>query len=265
MSKLQGVMEVLTEAGILAESSGQEQKADESEGEPEGEPEGEGQSEGEPEGEGQSDEEKPRLKLADLAGKLGVKARDLYDQVEIPMGGDQVMTLGEIKDLASQGKKALADIASVRETADNQSRELMLQRADLTKAAEMLAPFLKPEQQDHLAALNAKNTEREVKLLMGALPAWKNQDTAKKELGRMHKTVAAYGISASELDALVQDHRLVRLLRDVAMRTEAPGSKAPPKPGGRHTQNKPNEEYQRAKAPGASKADKLAAINSLLK
>ncbi len=102
------------------------------------------------------------------------------------------------------------------------------------------------------------------KLLMGALPAWKNQDTAKKELGRMHKVAAAYGISATELDVLAQDHRLVRLLRDVAMREGTKPKKLPPQPGGRHTPNKPDDAIRRAQAPGASKADKLAAINKLI-
>lgn len=202
------------------------------------------------------------VKLSAVAEKLGLADAELYDKLEIPMGGNQVLTLGEVKDMAIEGKKAMADIANVRETADNQSRELMIERQELYRAAELLAPVLTPKAQEQLEAHKSATNAREIKLLLAALPTWKNQDTAKKELGRMEQLAAKYGISGTELAALVQDHRLVKMVRDVSVL--APEKKPTPKPGGRH-QNKPNTDaYQRAKAAGASKTDKIQGIASLL-
>ena len=201
----------------------------------------------------------PKIKLQDAAEKLGV---DLYNGLQVPMGNGTHLSLGEVKDLAVRGKKALADIANIQETADNSHRELMLQRADLMRATELLAPALTPDQQARVEALKTTHNNREISLLLDAMPHWRQAESAQKELGRIQDFVGKYGISAPELEALVQDHRLVKLLRDIAVAVPKP--KAPPKPAGRNTNQTHTDAYRRATAAGASKADKLQGIASLL-
>jgi hypothetical protein len=201
----------------------------------------------------------PKIKLQDAAEKLGV---DLYNGLQVPMGNGTHLSLGEVKDLAVRGKKALAEISEIRETADNSHRELMLQRADLMRATELLAPALTPEQQARVEALKTTHNNREISLLLDAMPHWRQAESAQKELGRIQEYAGKYGISAPELEALVQDHRLIKLLRDVAV--AVPKSKAPPKPAGRNTNQTQTDAYKRATAPGASKADKIQGIASLL-
>ena len=197
---------------------------------------------------------------AELADKLGTDAADLYRRVLVPGIDGKLMPYGEFKDMAIKGKAAQDEIDTVRAEAAEQGRSLMIERLELNAAADNLR--LTPEQKAHVERQRDLATERETQRLLAAMPGWKNPETAGKEFAKVAAFVGRYGLSQAELEYLVQDHRLVKLLRDVAMTQPL---KAPqPKPAGRGNNLARHNAYEAAKRPGASKQDKLGAITALI-
>lgn len=192
------------------------------------------------------------------AEKLGLTEAELYDRIKVPMGYGEYKTVGEVKDLAIN---AQAKINELSEQADEATRSAMVERAELRATLDLFGATLPPDIKGRINAYMDRHTSREAELLRAAIPSWNDPDTAKRELGELLKLTARYGMSAKETELVAQDHRLVRLLRDAALKTEQP--KPQPKPAGRHQNTRPDA-YKRAQAPGASKADKLAGIAALL-
>lgn len=202
------------------------------------------------------------LKLDALAEKLGKRAADLYETVDIPIGNGQYMRLGELKDLALEGKKALESIDEVRGQADDKHRELMIQRKDVLDLADLVGPQLSPEALDQFKAYRAKQQGREARLLLDALPGWRDPATAKREENSIFAMAAKYGISRPEAEALLNDHRLIKLVRDASLSTQ-PAQKAAPKPAPRRPADPRRDAYKRG-LEAKTKQDKLAAIAQLV-
>ena len=206
------------------------------------------------------------LLLADLIEKSGRTAAEIYEKLQVPVGEGKTMPLGELKDLALHARHNDEEVEALRgETADK-NRELMIQRLELTNTVSFLHDCLTPDLRAAAERNNALHFERESKLLAAAIPAWSNQTTARAEVDKVIALASHYGLSKPESEALLVDHRLVKLLRDTVMgELKMPGApKRPlPKPAARRSQIS-TDAIRRAKAPGASKQDKIAGVSALL-
>jgi hypothetical protein len=212
------------------------------------EPEGEDNGE---DGEGDTTDYQTVKEIAD---RLGTSAKALYENIRIPMQDGDPVSLGELKDMVITGRNE-------RALYEESSADLIGQRRNM----ETIAEILTPEQRQTANDIITHNQQRELRLLEAVLPTWKDETVAKSEQKRIIELTAKYGLSKPELEALITDHRLVKLLRDVAIRpASAPvhshGTVSP-----RKSSTNGDASYRRGIAPGASKADKLSAINALLK
>lgn len=86
----------------LVDDDADESEAEEQEGE-EGEPETTGEGEG-----------PQRYKVAELAEAIGWSAADLYNDLEVPIGGGKTLTLSEMKDQYEQVEQQRAEVEAAR-------------------------------------------------------------------------------------------------------------------------------------------------------
>jgi hypothetical protein len=200
-----------------------------------------------------TDEEEITQSMREIAEKLGTSPRALYESIRVPMQNGEPMTIGELKNAVLNGRNE-------RIAYEDSAAELMYQRRNL----ELIGEALTQEQAQHANGVIAHQQERELRLLVATLPAWKDEKVAKSEQASIMSLTAKYGLSKPETEALVTDHRLVKLLRDIATRPASPpvhshGTVSPRK----HAAN--GDAYKRALGAGASKMDKLSAISELIK
>lgn len=159
-------------------------------------------------------QEETRYSVKDLAAKLEVQPKDLYKSLDIKLSDGSTMSLSELKDLAVKGKHI--DEHTVKR--DKDANELMVQRKEINDVMELLTTSGKVTE-DMINKVREQNDMRmasEMKLLLKALPDWESQSVRNKEVKAIGDYARQYGITPTELDALITDHRLMKLIRDVA-------------------------------------------------
>ena len=219
-----------------------------------------------------TDDEAQGVSLDEVARTLGVKARDLYD-MRISMGDGKVMTLGEIKDLAKTTGTATAELTALRAQEEDRGNEVMRQRHELSVLLASLGGQAPPQVHAAIEEIQARNLASETQALLAVLPAWKDPVAKNADLEKIVDLGKQYGFSMRELSG-VTDHRLVKLLRDMAIGRAAakaaanPVKKPPagmqPAPHKAATSSGLRAALQRAKAPGASRNDKIAGVAALI-
>jgi len=198
--------------------------------------------------------EETRYSVKDLAAKLELTPKQLYAAMDVKLSDGSTMTLSELKDLAVKGKS----IDSHTERRDKDYNELMVQRREVETIAQKLANEGKLSEatiQEVKEQYNQRMAS-EMKLLLKALPDWENQSIRTKEVKQVAEYARQYGISSQELDALVTDHRLMKLIRDVA--TKPVKQSKEPAPIGRVPKT------MQAKVDTTTTAGKVQAISALL-
>lgn len=210
-------------------------------------------------GEQAEEEGEGRAGLDEIAAKAGLDAKALYERMEVPIGDGESMTLGALKDLAISGRKAIAEADKLAQDYDDKHTELMVARRELSDLSEKLSP----EDRATLKQINESRSQRELRALVQAIPSWKDKATLDKEQNLIFGLGAKYGIRRAELESLVDDHRMIKLLRDIAVsqaRQQNSSQKAAPRPSGAIK----HEAVKRATAPDATRSDKISAINALI-
>lgn len=191
--------------------------------------------------------------VKDLAKKLETTPAKLYESLSVPLSDGTTMTLSELKDLAVKGKT----IDTHSERRDKDYNEIMIQRKEVSDVAQMLHSEgkLTEETINKLRERENNRITSEMEKLVRTLPDWENQSIRAKEIKQISQFTAQYGLSPLELDALVTDHRLMKLIRDVA--TKPMNKPTDIQPSGR---SKPTQ----AKVDTTTKAGKLQAISALI-
>jgi len=217
-------------------------------------------------------EEKP-LTLKELAKELGVDAKSLYE-VEIPIGDGKKLSLGELKDLAKQSDDHRTALEQLRGVETDRSNEVMLARRELATMMQALGDQVDPMAVHAVQEMNSKHLQRETTLMMAAIPEWRDPVHRAADKKEMVDFVGKYGFTESELGQ-VTDHRLVKLLRDMAkghaaasaakQQAQKPPKHNAPSPASKSPSDNLRTLLQRAKAPGSRPSDKAAAIGALLK
>lgn len=245
MSRLEDVQKLLEEAGHVS----QPKRDIEEEEEP--------VATDEPTDDGETEEavqeEETRYTVKELAAKLETTPAKLYAAMDVKLSDGTTMTLSELKDLAVKGK-TIDTYSAQREKDYN---ELMVQRKEVTDVMQNLSNEgkLTEETINKVRELNNQRLASEMKLLLKALPEWESQSIREREVKQIGEYVRQYGLSNSEVDSLVTDHRLMKLIRDVA--TKPMNKPKDIAPSGRQSVAKP-------KADTTTTAGKLAAISALI-
>mgnify|MGYP003504100358 CR=1 FL=1 len=205
MSRLDEVDALLREEGYVSGPEEEVKEVDER---------SDGDDTGRDEEEASEEEVEERYTVKDLASKLETTPAKLYAAMDIKLSDGSTMTLSELKDLAVKGKS----IDTHTEKRDKDYNELMVQRKEINDVFEKLSTEgkLTEDTINKIRESNDKRIASEMKLLMKALPDWENQSIRNKEINQIAEYSRQYGISQQELDALVTDHRLMKLIRDAA-------------------------------------------------
>jgi len=214
--------------------------------------------------------------LKELAAKLEVPAKALYDLV-IPLGDGESATLGEIKDMAKAGQAAQAELADLQDGLTDRENELLRGRIELAEIAQAMGPNLPPAARQALAQRRAAHMEQQQAAMLRAIPQWANEKVYAADSAVMLDFVKQYGFNARDMES-IGDHKLVKLIYDVSKSwakaralklgqtpTDARQITAP---GAKRTQSLAGSlraTIDRASKPGATKADRLAGIDALLK
>lgn len=199
-----------------------------------------------------AEEIKPeRYGIKGLAEKLGVSIKDAYDSIEVALPNDKVYTLGQIKDLAAQGLKA----GKANQANQQAATDLLVSRRELQLVADQLGGKLPQEAVDKLHKLEETRKAAEVQNFLKSVPDWSDARTRDREVAAITEAAGRYGLSKSELDVLVTDSRLMKLVRDFAV-----AQPEQPKPVATRRAPQPVQ----VKRTGNQKADMLAQIGKLL-
>ena len=151
--------------------------------------------------------------VKELAEKVGVEAKDLYDELVIPLGDDETTTLGEWKDRVKSLKSLDEERADITQIRNDYEKSLLQTRTELSALMQLLpeenrAELVKAAQE------RAGNYETEQQqAVLEAIPAWKDQDQLAKDRAGLVDMGSEYGFSEHEI-TYTQDSRTLRMLHD---------------------------------------------------
>lgn len=240
---------------------------------PHSEPEETGQAEENEENGAASGEESEPVTLKELAAELKIEPKELYS-VAIPMGEGKTMTLGEIKNLAKEAGDIKQRMEEYESTETERSNDIMRARDELNLLVSALGQNVPPQARAAMEEITQRQLAQERAAMLNAIPQWRDKKAMLADQEEILDFVKRYGFNERELSA-VSDHRLVKLLRDMAKghaaaKQAAAQAKKPPKQP--QSTGKPaaagnslRSAIARAKQSGASRSDKLAGISALLK
>jgi len=167
----------------------------------------------EPEAVQAEEEEPPRVTVKDLAERLGLEPRDIYDELEIPLGDGQSVTLGEWKDRVKELRAVDLERDQVKQSRESYERDLMRTRQEVN-ALMALIPEQARAQLIHQARERSTAYEAEQrKAVLDAIPDWQNPDRLAADREAIVAMGAEFGFSEQEI-TWTQDARTVRMLHD---------------------------------------------------
>jgi len=217
---------------------------------------------------GPENEREPDSEAGPQDDSLGASEEDTGTGTdgESASDGEQQGETGEAGEGEQQETEIIREALDLeREQVNNQAVANMNDRRQIDTIIGMLGANVPPEIAESYKQLHNATIEREAASLRRVLPKWNDPKTAEHEQNLIMDMARKYGISRSELEVSITDHRLVKMIRDMAIfdhyrkvkQTKA--ARAAP----RATQS-PQDALKRAQAPNASKQDKLRAINALI-
>ncbi len=215
--------------------------------------------------------------VSGLADALGTDAETIYNSLKFNLGDEKSLTLGQMKDQASEMQEALRE--SVQREASLNERESVLNREQsmFSDVVNELRDHLSPEMVQSLQTRQQQNEARERHKMLQAIPEFKDATAFNQFRDDTVEFMSAYGFKPHELD--IRDHRMILAIRD-AMRMQKlikrvgsleeertrPAEQKAHKPSGRR---KPagsrDKALMRARSTAATEADKVQGVAALLR
>jgi hypothetical protein len=151
--------------------------------------------------------------VKELAEKLGISAKDLYDNLEV-----NGKSLGTIKD-EMQNYDALTTTRDELDTRRVEFDTKMTQQVqEVTAVAEIMGmDRLTPAEKQQVQGVLQQRKDREVKALLISTPEWSDTVTRTADVASMVADVAPFNLSEADL-GLIEDHRLIRYIRHQALK-----------------------------------------------
>lgn len=218
---------------------------------PEGEenlavPEG-GESVADPE---EQDAETEGVTLDDVAGMLDVPAKEIYG-IQIPIGGGEVVSLGEMKDAFKRVQKFDDEKAEFAEHRRDQENMILTARRQTEDMIGMLVDSgrITPDDLQRLEQTNRARIAQENKRALAVIPSWKDQKVRERDFDLMVDFGSRYGFSDVEIRN-IGDHRVLKVLYDAVAgeRVKSEVKKTPPKPVGKPRANQAPKTLAQRKA-----------------
>ena len=214
--------------------------------------------------------------LRALAEKLGVDPADLY-KIKIPLGGtaDDALTLGELKDIAKGRNDIEASKLAFDEAVATTRSQVAKDREDLTRLIGMLPKgVLTPEMVNRARAAGEEWQQQQGALLNDLVPEWRDEKVYREERAGMVTFAGKYGFEAHEIEQLA-DARLLAFVRtmmkrevrvaEVLARLKSSGAPSRGFKQNETARSRVAEGVRHAAASTGTRADKIGAIESILK
>ena len=225
---------------------------------------------------GDSTDPEPLVTVKELAEKLGVDAKDLYNDLAVPLGDGETVTLGEFKDRVKDLRELDAQKEQFTEAQSQASRDSLAQRAEMSELlglipAEMREQLVKAAGDRHQGYIQQQQQE-----VLEAIPEWRDQDTLARDRDAIIALGNEYGFNSQEITA-THDARTLRMLHDTVrlrerLNTADANSKkqskaragSPGKTQNKRTGSKLKQAVQRAKDSNDPR-DQHAAVSEILR
>lgn len=208
--------------------------------------------------------------LEELAKRLKVEVKDLYDiEFPDPQTGES-HTLGKLKDLLATNSDLTGRELQIEERRVTAENEQVQARADLEEILKALPPeAVSPEILAKAREQREAYLDREASRVLDVIPEWSNADTKREEWKAVQEHMADYGYTPSQVDQIA-DHQMVRYMRDNMRRKtlvdKALSTAKPVKKVAKSTSAKPTPPAKPVTAtPQSSLNEQLAAVDKLLK
>lgn len=148
-----------------------------------------------------------------LAENLGLEAKDVYEELVIPLGDDQSVTLGEWKDRVKSLQDVDAERDQVTELRNEYEKNLMATRTELNAIIEVIPAEMRQTVLDIARERSGAYKASQEEAVLQAIPAWQDQDTLAKDRAGIVEMGSEYGFSEQEI-TYTQDARTLRMLHD---------------------------------------------------
>lgn len=167
--------------------------------------------------------------LKELAEAMELETKDLYD-VEISIGKDLTVTLGELKDGHHELEKLRGEHAEFETRKTTQENETMVAKRQIEQLVELgvRTNSLHPEVIQRLETMHEETVTRERRAVFSVLPEWKDDVKRSADFEVIHEYANKYGFSRVEVEAVL-DHRHLKMLRDASQRENQIKNAIPPK------------------------------------
>jgi hypothetical protein len=162
---------------------------------------------------GDDQEPDQRITPSDLAAKLGLEAKDLYDELQIPLGDDKFTTLGEWKDRV----KDLQDVDGARQALTEDKAEYEKGSLRDRQVLQRVVELIPPEIRDQVMAVAQEQysgyMEQQQKVVLEAIPEWKDADKRAADRDKLVEMGQEFGFSEQEITA-THDARTLRFMHE---------------------------------------------------
>ena len=161
-----------------------------------------------------------------LAEKLGVEASELYD-IKVTADGEEV-SLGYLKDQFQEFKALTAQRDDLDDRRIAFDTELSARQAEIDGLSKVIDPKRLTQQElDAYRKYQQDSGQREAKAMLETTPEWKDPVQREADHKVMLEYAGKFGISQGELNG-IQSHKVVRLIRDAALKAQRVAA-TPPK------------------------------------
>ena len=163
---------------------------------------------------GEAEADDAPVTLKELAAHLELEPSDVYD-VEIPVGKDQTVTLGEMKD----AYKEYGDVHEYRKKVETQEQDMerahLATRAHLNRVLAMIPPENAQQIISHADEATKQWQRDQKKMVLETIPSWSDQSVMLADRQAINEHGAQYGFSVEEME-YTHDARMVRYMHDFA-------------------------------------------------
>ena len=132
-----------------------------------------------------------------------------WDQ-EIPMpDGFENLSLSSLKDIATNAARSQAEVIE-------KENSMVEERDDISQLLDTLGQYIPRQALPQIKALGDRARLRESKLLLDAIPEWKDPVKKVADGDIMLKLVKTYGVTEKQFNS-IDDHRMLKFIRDVSL------------------------------------------------
>ena len=172
----------------------------------------EGDTPGEPTGD---DEPQAKITPTEIAELMGVDAKDVYTELEIPLPNGESFTLSEAKDRYVE----LLELDKNKEAVEEEKSELGRKEIALIAEMQQMINVMPPEMREQAVKLAGQRhhsyIEQQEQMVLDAIPEWRDRDVLAKDRDAIIALGREYGYTPEEVTG-THDARALKMIHDMA-------------------------------------------------